>query len=282
MNYKKAEGLERYTIFAPNRVKRPSQADLNAQNQCPFCPENLNTDDILDSIGTDKDWGIVSVKNKFPIVDTHEVIIHSPDHNLKIENMTADQAGLLIRMYHQRYVALKSQGEVVIFCNFGKFAGASLDHPHSQVMVVGSEIKIEHLRPGKIAGIIKEESGFEIFTPEYSEFPYEVWIKHNKTLDNFGDAEFLMAGKLLREAVGTLVEHLSEINLLEKHFGKPHMHWKDYGVAYNFYLGTEGEFYIRIIPKLAIQAGFELATGINVNVSSPLEAAELLKSDYNE
>ncbi len=282
MNYKKAEGLERYTIFAPDRVNRPSQADLHAENQCPFCPENLNTDDVLDSISVGGKWKIISVKNKFPIVDTHEVIIHSPDHSLKIEDMSAEEAGLLLRMYHRRCLALKEQGEVVIFCNFGKFAGASLDHPHSQLMVIGKEIKFDHLKPGKIAGLIKEEGGFKIFTPEYSEFPYEVWIKSDKNFEDFTDFELLTAGKLLKEIVSTLVEHLSEINLLEKHFGKPHIHWKDYGVAYNFYLNTQGDFYIRIIPKLAIQAGFELATGINVNVSSPIEAAELLRKDYDE
>jgi len=36
---------------------------------------------------------------------------------------------------------------------------------------------------------------------------------------------------------------------------------------------------LRIIPKLTIQAGFELATGVNVNVVDPKEVVELLKQD---
>lgn len=282
MNYRKAKSQERYTIFAPDRVKRPSQNGAKSHHECFFCPENLNKNVVVDTIEGNKGWQVVSIQNKFPISDFHEVVIHSPNHNLRIENMTSLEVGQVFKMYAKRFEALKDKGRVVIFCNFGKFAGASMEHPHSQIMVIDKSIKLNRLDVGRAAAVIAVKSGWEVFTPEYSEYPYEVWIKSDKKFTDFGEEDFLLAGELLQKTVKVLITHLSEFKLFGKHYGKPHIRWKEYGPAYNFYLNTEGEFHIRIIPKLSIQAGFELATGINVNVSDPKVAGNLLKSDFNK
>ncbi len=282
MNYKKASELDRYTIFAPSREKRPNQNGEKTQNQCPLCPENIDTGETVDSIEGERGWQILSIKNKYPITPIHEVIIHSSEHGLTIENMSDEQAEILIRMYYKRYLALKDQGQVVIFCNFGKFAGASLEHPHSQVMVIENSIKINQLQSlegGGATESIDNVNGFFAVAPEYSEFPYEVWIKGEKKFIDFDDTDFVSVGKLLTKVMKRLITHLSEVNLSEKHYGKPHMHWKEYGVAYNFYISSVGNFYLRIIPKLNIQAGFELATGINVNVVDPAEVNQMLRED---
>ncbi len=280
MNYRTDEKGNRYTIFATDRTKRPDQSQIKNDDFCPFCRENINQDSVVDYIGELADnWRVLSINNKYPITDIHEVIIHSSDHNKTVEKMNKDEMGDVFRMYLNRYLALKDTGQVSIFCNFGKFAGASLEHPHSQIIVVDYQVKFDQLEKQSKVENILTESGFRVVVPEYSEYPYEVWIVSNKRFEEFGDDDILTAGNITQKTISALVNHLSEESSLQKHSGKPHLHWKEYGVAYNYYISTSNSFYLRIIPKLTIQAGFELATGINVNVVDPKEVVELLKQD---
>ncbi len=280
MNYRSDEKGNRYTIFATDRIKRPDQSQIKSEDYCPFCKENIDKENVVSFIGESIDnWRVVSINNKYPIADTHEVIIHSVDHNKTVEKMESDEMGDVFRMYLNRYLALKDKGQVSIFCNFGKFAGASLEHPHSQIIVVDNQVKFDQLAPQSKVENILADGGFNVVVPEYSEYPYEVWIVSNKRFEEFDEVDILTAGKVTQKTIKALITHLSEVSLLQKHFGKPHLHWKESGVAYNYYISTANSFYLRIIPKLTIQAGFELATGINVNVVDPKEVVDLLKQD---
>lgn len=279
MKFKKAVGAERYTIFATDRVKRPEQANISKSSGCPFCSNNIDKSQVVDYIGSSRySWKVVSIKNKYPITDLAEVIVHSPDHSRSIELMSPGEMAEVYLMYQKRYVNLKDKGSVIIFCNYGKFAGASLEHPHSQIIVVDGSVKINQLPLQNFLPVVYTQGDFELVVPEYSEYPYEVWIVNKKKgLLNFERDDFLAAGTLTQKIISILITHLAEISLSKEHANKPHIHWKDYGVAYNYYLSIGDDFYVRIIPKLSIQAGFELATDINVNVVDPVEVVELLK-----
>jgi galactose-1-phosphate uridylyltransferase len=49
------------------------------------------------------------------------------------------------------------------------------------------------------------------------------------------------------------------------------------GFSYNFYIHPKESWYIRIIPRFVHRAGFELGTGLSVNVVDPVEAARALR-----
>jgi len=50
------------------------------------------------------------------------------------------------------------------------------------------------------------------------------------------------------------------------------------GFSYNFYIYPKKKWYIRIIPRFVYRAGFELGTGLSVNVTDPMEAAAALRT----
>jgi galactose-1-phosphate uridylyltransferase len=49
--------------------------------------------------------------------------------------------------------------------------------------------------------------------------------------------------------------------------------------GYNFYIYPKENWYLRIIPRFIHKAGFELGTGLNVNIVDPKTAAVDLRAD---
>ena len=43
--------------------------------------------------------------------------------------------------------------------------------------------------------------------------------------------------------------------------------------VYNYYINPHSNWYLRIIPRFVHRAGFELGTGLNVNIVDPTNAA---------
>src|SRR3989338_4019244 len=90
-------------------------------------------------------WQIRVVPNLFPITETHEVIIHSPDHNKNVEELSLEQIENIIKTYVNRFNKLSEKGKVFIFSNQSLISGASLVHSHSQVSVVPNDIPTDTL-----------------------------------------------------------------------------------------------------------------------------------------
>jgi hypothetical protein len=47
--------------------------------------------------------------------------------------------------------------------------------------------------------------------------------------------------------------------------------------GYNYYISPREDWYLRIIPRFVHRAGFELGTGLSVNVVEPADAAMAYK-----
>src|SRR3972149_1701539 len=82
----------------------------------------------------------------------------------------------IIKIYQDRFNALKNKGQVFVFSNCNKSSGASLDHPHSQIIVVPNEIRTNMLPVQPVINIVEQSQSFTSYCPAYSEWPYEVWI----------------------------------------------------------------------------------------------------------
>lgn len=314
-----------WVVIAKNRARRPEDfaassrpvATEDASKKCPFCyPEETGQEkDTLVYADSAGNWTLRVIPNKYPAFRTgekvshreegpyfmmdgygyHEIII-TRDHKRPIALLDNRAVAEVIDAYQDRYVELMTKPNVnyvEIFHNHGKEAGASISHPHSQLMaipVISPYIKSEldgaesYYRSNrrcvycsmiaweKESGIrvVFENDDFLAFCPFSSRAAFEVWIvpkKHQPYFERLSDQEKLGAAEALRVSLGKIYQAL----------GNP---------DHNFYLHTspcDGKDYphyhwhIEILPKTSLWAGFELSTGIEISTIEPEKAAEYLR-----
>lgn len=265
---------KRWVIVSPIRSNRPNgNLKKRAVFKCPFCEghEKETPPEVLRMGGGEankKGWKLRIVPNKFPITDIHEVIIHSPDDEHDLEDLSLAQVGMVLFAYRERYNFYRKKGQVLIFCNHGEHAGASLKHPHSQLVVIPSQINLDTLSREPLTNMIMNNKYFNVHCPDFSQWPYEVWIVPKKENTVFGDLD----DKELTDLAEIFKRTLRAIKKVydSKQFG--HIPF-----AYNYYIYHKENWYLRIIPRFVHRAGFELGTGLSVNVTDPYEAAMELK-----
>lgn len=286
---------------------------------CLFCDPVASgqEEDVLIYETSDGDWSLRVFPNKFPAfanpkggvirhkeegpyfwmdsVGYHEVIV-TRDHEKHIGQMEPMAVAEILDAYQSRYIDLmnkKSVNYIDIIHNHGRSAGASIPHPHSQLMaipVVSPYVATElngaedYYRQNnhcvycamiswemeKNERVVFENDDFLVFCPFSSRANFEMWVlpkKHKPYFERISVAEKISAGEALHEAIRKL-----SIGLNNPDFnfyihtspcdGKdyPHFHW-----------------HIEIVPKLNIWAGFEISTGIEIITMRPEEAAEFLR-----
>jgi UDPglucose--hexose-1-phosphate uridylyltransferase len=160
-----------WVIVAKERARRPEDFSKpekphkeHYRENCPFCVGNEGqTPPEVYAVrrdGSQPDqpgWKVRAVPNKFPAltsngqvstgdvgiyrtmsgVGAHEVILETPDHDRSPAELTQQELEDVIATYRHRYRALLEDDRikyVSIFRNHGRSAGASLEHPHSQVI----------------------------------------------------------------------------------------------------------------------------------------------------
>ncbi|MEK7158548.1 MAG: DUF4931 domain-containing protein, partial [Patescibacteria group bacterium] len=140
---------EKYVIIAPHRGARPhdfktDRPRISKNVSCVFCPQNINHQPALLTIGKPDRWDVKVIANKFPAVSlenpkaygTQEVIIETPDHHLAFEDLSVARIAKLLEIYAMRTRAISENPQIhylLIFKNTGGRAGASLQHAHSQI-----------------------------------------------------------------------------------------------------------------------------------------------------
>ena len=276
----------RWLVIAEGRTRRPTDAtqEAKANKVCVFCPgfEKIPGEELY-RIGTGEayqpGWKVRVIKNKYPITDFHEVIIHSPDDKADIEVLPREQVGLILAAYRERFKANAQSGHVIIFNNVGEVAGASINHPHSQLVVVPKQINLDSLTLEPIVNVVVESSNFVVFCPEFSQWPFEVWIApkaRDRFFGDISDEEIADLAQVLPDALKRMLHHLA--SGAHVHPGMPMVVFT-HGPAYNYYIHHGKDWYLRIIPRLVHRAGFELGTGLSVNIVDPADAAKILAED---
>jgi len=267
---------QRWVVITPKRVERPKDA-VSKKSVCPFCVgnESLTPPEVYRIGSGEKDkpgWIVRVVPNKFPITDIHEVIIHSPDDSRDIEKLSLGQVTAILTAYRDRFRAHEHDGQVLIFCNHGFHAGASLKHPHSQLVVVPKQITLDALSREPIANVVSESDEFISYCPEFSQWPYETWIVPCDGGIRFGDTPDKELPSLAHMLQYTL-KRIEQV-FLTSTITAPD---RTTQFVYNYYIYPGEQWYLRIIPRFIHRAGFELGTGLNVNIVDPMEAAKKLK-----
>lgn len=271
---------QRWIVISPTRVDRPDDRK-SAQAQvkvCPFCPgkEKLTPPELY-RVGGEGDWNkpgwkVRVVPNKFPITDIHEVIIHHPDHNKDIADYDVSHITTILTVYRNRYLAHVDDGQVMIFSNHGEHAGASLEHPHSQLVVIPKQINLDALIREPVQNVVVDNNFFVTYCPDFSQWPFEVWIapkKEGTIFADINDEEVKDLAKILKQAMSRLLVKYND-PAVKKFHGKDQF-------VYNYYIHHAKSWFLRIIPRLVHRAGFELGTGLSVNIIDPTEAAKQLR-----
>jgi UDPglucose--hexose-1-phosphate uridylyltransferase len=319
-----------WVIYAPSRRKRPQDFckppqtytnTIKSNHSCPFCPgneENLEPTIIEFPKPDNSGWQTRVVANKFPALipcgDTtrvpkgiyltmagygkHEVIIESPEHDQSLAKMTLPEIKILIETYHQRYRKLMEDQEnmmIIIFRNHGQEAGASLSHPHSQIIATSivpqnrrwqeeeAQRYYDHwhrcvycdmltFEMEEKVRVIQENDSFVAFVPFAAEVPCEVWIMPKQH-----HADFTSMNKLQRSEFASILHII--LKRLDNKLRDP-----DYNYVINSasrYKGEEPQlhWYCQIKPRLTTSAGFEMGAGISINPSIPEVDAAFLRDN---
>jgi len=323
----------RWVIISTERSRRPSDFPSTpsvpqSAGPCVFCPgqESRTPEEILavrppGSAPNGRGWDLRVVPNKFPAlriegeleptgdgvydrmngVGAHEVIIETPDHGASLAALPVAKVATVLEAWRQRMVDLQKDPRfeyVSVFKNHGEAAGASLEHPHSQLiatpmvpMMVEQELEgsLRHFRMKKrciwcdiihqemqgkarsLGRLILGEGGFVALCPYAPRFPFETWILPEGHRSSYEDAEGMDSealARVLREVLRRMNSVLGDpawnLSLHSSPLKTPtldHFHW-----------------HIEISPKLTKVAGFEWGTGFFINPTPPEEAARYLRA----
>ncbi len=293
--------LNKYVIITPGRAKRPrdvkEQTVIKRAQNCPFCPENINFENVVDTIKKDEKWQVLSLKNIFPAVSldndkaygVQEVIVETPRHNEELAYLSLLGIENVLKMYARRTKDLQKNKKIdyiLCFKNQGSKAGASIAHSHSQVFAtsilppdiheelgLANAYTIEHKTCPYCDLLKKEMSGSRrifvdknvvAFAPYASQYHYEAWIFTRRHLDNISrlnKAELNSFAQALKLILGKL----SKLDISFNYF----MH--------QVVSDKKQHFYLKIQPRDSVWAGVELGSGLVINSIPPEEAAKFYR-----
>ncbi len=312
MELRKDYILDRWVIVSQERANRPfdfKDDAINRKKECIFCEGNEDkTPPSIYELNEGKSWKVRVIPNKFSATDPngnaevqthnrfytfagdhgrHEVIVETPKHGKDFGDLDVEQIVDVIKTYNLRINELSKDEKIKYVCLFknqGKNAGASIDHPHSQMIstsmmppIIQQKIDAIKKYPScPYCDIIKSEKdsyrrcfendSFVSFCPYASLFNYEVWLfpkNHKKLFGDFDDKELYDLASMLKSAAGKLEDK----NI-------------DYDV--DFYYSPSGEdlhFHVEVKPRISTWAGFEMGFGIVINSVSPEDAAKFFRGE---
>lgn len=316
-----------WILVAPKRASRPelvvskeTKEHKISQSNCPFDdPQKFgNKPPVLvyqNKTGTD--WFLQVIPNKYPAVEpgscgpaikigiynmregkgVHEVVILR-DHNKHISEYGKEDLKLLFNAYQDRYKSLSNEKcieYISIFHNYGKEAGASVPHTHSQILALpivppdisrsirGSHdffhqhnkcvhcLMIEYELKNK-KRIIFENKDAVVFAPYASHFNFELRVFPKKHMAFFervdgNDGELLGIAEAFHIALLKIYKNLKD-------------------PSFNFFLHTATtikgldyshyHWHMEILPKTSVFGGFDIGTGIDIITVTPETAAQIL------
>jgi UDPglucose--hexose-1-phosphate uridylyltransferase len=222
-----------------------------------------------------------------PTAGVHEVVIHNPDHWATLADLPEPAVAQVMAAWRVRLAAHRDQafGAVLVIVNQGRTAGASLEHPHSQVFATAGrpdrvQAELDRLTGDACAAcamVAAERDGprqvgatgdLLVLCPWASAAPFEALLlpaDHRPRFDLGGpDDDTAMAaavGDLLRRFRGVAGDH-APYNLV--------LHSVPPGVE-------DFHWHLHLLPRLTTYGGFELGTGVIINVVDPDRAAEALR-----
>jgi len=317
--------IGRWVIISTERAKRPSDLKVEPARPrggfCPLCPGNEDkTPPEVFSLPEDRPggrgWAVRVVPNKFPAlssqgsldkraegmydimngVGAHEVIVETPDHEATLSTLPVADITTILLTFKARLDALKQDNRLhytSVFKNCGEAAGASLEHPHSQLIALpviprrvmekldGAQAYFSYKRQCVFCDIIEQELSdgrrlvadnehFVAFEPFASRFPFETHILPRAHRAVFEETP----GDLMNALAGIMSVVFKKINAA---LGFPPYNFMLHTAPFNKDVSDFYHWHLEIIPRLTKVAGFEWGSGFYINPTPPEQAAQYLR-----
>jgi UDPglucose--hexose-1-phosphate uridylyltransferase len=284
---------------------------------CPFCPGNEKMTPPETYVVPDTgSWRVRVTPNKFAAlsyqgerrrsiqgirrtvtgVGVHEVIVETPDHSKTTALLEDVQVETIIQTYLNRFTFASRDPrieQVTLFKNHGEAAGTSLEHSHSQ-MIAAPVITAQHrdrlinalkhfdefgecifcrvldqeLKEG--TRIVHESEHFVTFVQFAALSPFSMLIMPRRHMACFSEITDTEAADLARTLCRTLGKLYYGLEDPDFNYSIRTAPADNVGVKYY-------HWYVSIIPRLTKLAGFELGSGMFINVSLPEENASFLR-----
>jgi UDPglucose--hexose-1-phosphate uridylyltransferase len=310
----------RWVTVAVDRSTRPADfaartasVESGPSRPCPFCPGNEEaTPPASESYGPNGDWLVRVVPNLYPAFSgedaltvehlgpvftqarasgAHEVFVLSPHHDGSWADLDDAHAGLVMAALrdrleeHSRHPNIRYTQAIV---NHGREAGASLGHPHGQLLgmpFVPGELAEElagFTRFGEAcllcttieaefsAGhrLVHADDRVLVVAPFWSGAPFEMLVlpvAHQPQLTHADPRDLAAAGRALRDVLVRLRRAVGDAAYNVVFHTAPH-HQRDSGY----------HWHIHLTPRITSVAGFEQGTGVLINIVAPELAAQAL------
>lgn len=317
-----------WTVLAPGRAGRPKDfsrtpdevADASA---CPFCAghEDETPPARLEiALPGESGWTVRVFENRFPSLaaaddddglrtlyapspyrgrpgfGAHEIVVETPRHGEGLADYAPGHAAALVDAYADRIAHWREDGRfaaAVIFRNFGRAAGASLSHAHTQIVamprvpdtllrelgnfseaasVSGRCVLCDATAADDAGGrIVFDDDVTVVHSPWAAPIPYFIRIAPRRCAPTLADvdaegrssfgAALVAAAKAVRGVFGDVAFNVivHDAPYSAQHAGLP-FHW-----------------HAEVILRTSDQAGFEWGSGTFINVIDPDEAARALR-----
>ena len=304
-----ADRAERPTDFAP----RLAQVEADPGRPCPFCPGHEEaTPSALETLDAGGHWRMRVIPNLYPAFEgdepfavhhlgpvhveaeasgIHEVFVFTPSHEGGAHDISDDDAGdmmLMLKRRLQEHAATTHVRYTQAIINHGREAGASLAHPHGQLLglpFVPGEILEEQRAFTRFEGgcilcatveaelvdgkrVLFATDDVVCVSPYWAGTPYELLImprSHDLHLTDSDDDSLRAVGIAIRDSLVALREVHGDVAYNVVFHTAPHR----YNGAYHWH--------VHLFPKLVTTAGFERGTGVMINIVAPEVAAEQLR-----
>ena len=311
----------RWVVISADRADRPQPFALRSlpvqadpEMPCPFCPgHEEKTPPALETYGPQGEWLVRVVPNLYPAFSggdaltvqnigpvwtqapangIHEVVVLSPSHTATFADLTDAQAGLVLAAVRDRieeHARLSTLRYTQFIINAGREAGASLDHPHGQLLAmpfVPGELLDEQAGFDRFRGacllctvleaeeevghrVIQADGRHVLLAPFWSGTPYEMLIlprTHQPFVHAAEPADLAAIGRAIRDALSRLRRAVGDVayNIV--------LHYAPFRAHADFH------WHVHLLPKVTSRAGFELGTGVLINVLPPEYAAAELRA----
>ena len=311
----------RWVVIAGERSQRPGDflprrlpVEDDPVRPCPFCPGHEDAGaPVLETYGPGGTWQVRVVSNLYPAFSgsepmavthlgpvytqapasgLHEVLVLAPDHHSSWADLSESHAALVMEAIRDRMIAHAATGlrysQAVV--NSGREAGASIEHPHGQLLsmpFIPGEAANELAGFARFQGncllctvldaeeeaqhrLVFADDRVVMISPFWSGTPYELLIlprQHELHLHRADPADLAGIGRSVQRALAGLRARLGD-------------------VAYNIMFHTapfrpSGDFHwhVHLMPKVSTRGGFEMGSGVLINVVPPERAADELRAE---
>ncbi|MBM3275785.1 MAG: hypothetical protein FJZ00_11570 [Candidatus Sericytochromatia bacterium] len=305
----------RWFVLAAERARRPEPfhrpaRQWPASGDCPFCPGNeaMTTNEVLRYEDDAGNWQVRIVPNKYadmadPTGDTAEygeplcwrkpsagfadVLIESRQHDVTFANHPPGQTTRIVQAIQERYQALRDiPGLAVImpFRNYLQESGASLGHPHGQILASSHLPPVLELEAARFAAhgtclgcdmadaegdgprVISEVGDYLILAPYASRSAFEILILPRRCAPDLTGIDPEPFAAALQDAYARLNRVLAD----------PPTNMWIHGRPLN--ARTPFHWHAHLMPRLTVEGAWELGSGLAVNVVAPEQAAGALQA----